>query len=196
MIIILFCKKDETSEVASKRFDVPIAEGLQLYPSYDRYLKLKTSEKQSGIIDKTLSSALYRALKEELDINDKEIQALELLSIYYDYELQQPIFQTCTYLNISSEKLRRDHIAMSGRDTLKEITRWDFVPLNLDKILLYLYEGTQEGKWNPRAILNLISFLEKNFGSEEKLKPALNKYFSKSVEFYSGEQRFVENIRK
>lgn len=188
-------QKRQKSEVASKMYHVSIAEGLQAYPSYKGFLNLENSEKKFSITDKTLGLALYRGLEEELGIDDEDVKNLELLSIYFDYELQQPIFQTCTYLGITSEKLKQYYKSMKGRDTLAEVKRLDFIPFSLDEILLYLYQTTQEGRWSSHAIINIISFLERNFGSEKKLKPSLNKYFRKSVEFYLGDQRYVESIR-
>jgi Effector-associated domain 11 len=189
-------QKRQKSEVASKMFHVSIAEGLQAYPSYDDYLKINDSQKNYKITDKTLSLALYRGLEEELGLENRDIKELELLSIYFDYELQQPIFQTCSYLNITSKELEKYYSSYKGRDTLSEIKRLDFIPYNIDKILLYFYQTSQEGVWSSHAVINIISFIEKHFGAIHTVNKVINKYFIKPKEFYLGEQNYVEIIRK
>ena len=189
-------QKRQKSEVASKMYHVSIAEGLQAYPSYKDFLNLENSEKQFKITDKTLSLALYRGLDEELGIDDKDVRSLELLSMYFDYELQQPIFQTCTYLNIDSQRVNQYYQNLKGRDTLAEINQLDFVPFNLDEILLHVYQKSQEGTWSSHAIINIISFLERHFGSENQLKNTVNKYFRKPTEYYLGPQQYIKSIRQ
>lgn len=187
-------QKRQKSEVASKMYHVSIAEGLQVFPSYSEFLALDKSEQQFRIVDKDLSFALYRGMEEELGIEEKEVNELELLSIYYDYELQQPIFQTSVLLNISSVELSKYYDQFKGRDTLAEIGRLDFIPNRLDDLLLYFYRTNQEGKWSSHAVINIISFIEKHYGSYKKIEKHLNKYFTRDIEFYLGDQKYIESI--
>jgi hypothetical protein len=190
----LVLQKRQKSEVASKMYHVSIAEGLQAYPSYDRYVNMHNNDRQFRIVDKDLSFALYRGLDEELGIEEKDVESIELLSIYYDYELQQPIFQTVSRLNIDSEQLKQYYNQSKGRDTLAEIGRLDFVANNLDDLLFYFYRTNQDGKWSSHAVINIISFIERFFGNSKELERNLTKYFDKELEFYLGEQRYVEAL--
>lgn len=190
----LVLQKRQKSEVASKMYHVSIAEGLQAYPSYERYVNMHNSDRQFRIVDKDLSFALYRGLDEELGIEKKDVESIELLSIYYDYELQQPIFQTVSKLNIDSEQLKQYYNQSKGRDTLAEIGRLDFVANNVDDLLFYFYRTNQDGKWSSHAVINIISFIERFFGDAKELERNLNKYFDKEMEFYLGEQRYVEAL--
>lgn len=124
-----------------------------------------------------------------------EVNKLELLSIYFDYELQQPIFQTSSYLNISSFELSQYFKNSKGRDTLSEINKLNFIPNKLNDILLHVSTMEKKGKWSSHAIINIISFIERYYGNEIKLKTTLDKYFPNISNFYLGKQKYIERVR-
>lgn len=188
-------QKRQKSEIASKMFHVSIAEGLQVYSSYKDFLDIEQSNRYHSIIDRSLSTALYRGLYEELGVETSEVNKLELLSIYFDYELQQPIFQTSSYLNISSSELSQYFKNSKGRDTLSEINKLNFIPNKLNDILLHVSTMEKKGKWSSHAIINIISFIERYYGNEIKLKTTLDKYFPNISNFYLGKQKYIERVR-
>ena len=73
-------------------FHVSIAEGLQIFPSYNDFLKLNNIQRQQSIVDKDIETAVYRGYNEELGITKDEITELQLLSIYYDTSVILEVF--------------------------------------------------------------------------------------------------------
>ncbi len=188
----LVFQKRKKSVIASNMFHVSIAEGLQIFPSYHDFLKLNNIQRQQSIVDKDIETAVYRGYNEELGLTKDEITELQLLSIYYDYELQQPIFQTLALTKLNSQQIYNYFVNAKGIDTIAEIGSIEFIKNELEDILLYMINTSINDKWSSHAIINIISYIESVFSNESRTIETVNKYFKKIKLYDLGKQNFLE----
>lgn len=190
---VVFQKRNK-SEVASNMYHVTVAEGLSVSKSYNDFIEMNKNKRKNSIVDTNIKNALLRGIKEEIGLEENSISDMNILSIYFDEELMQPIFQSCAYIKLTKNELESLRLAAKGIDTLCEIKEFIYVKNDEEPMVHYLKETVEnEGVWSTHAIINLISYLE--FISEkETLVYLVNRYFTDEFLFSLGRQNFIETL--
>lgn len=192
----IFLQKRNKSEVASNMNHVSIAEGLCVHKSYNEFVKKTPNKRGQFIKDNNIKEALLRGIEEEIGVIATDISDLEILSIYFDEELMQPIFQTTAYVNKRKNEIEEYIKSARGIDTVGEIKELIFCKNNEDDILKKFKESLNEGYvWSTHAVINLISYLE-YIGGNDNLIEHVNNYFEEETLFSLGKQNFIETLQQ